>query len=92
MNRNPKEMTKVPSPEEISETFDVEALLARGGEVLKREIRHLMRESANGKLGASSARDLVAYLRLLSELKIEEEKIASELTEEELKSIASRES
>lgn len=89
MHRNEKAPnTWVPGAETIEGDFDVNALLSRGGEILKREIRNLLRESANGKLGAGSARDLVAYLRLLSELKIDEEAAANELTEEELRKLA----
>lgn len=89
MHRNPKaDNTWIPGSEEVSGDFDVDAMLAKGGEILKREIRNLLRESANGKLGAGSARDLVAYLRLLSELKIEEASAAANLTDEELKKLA----
>ncbi len=81
-------MTWVPGSDDISGDFDVDALLAKGGEVLKREFRNIMRESANGKLSSGSARDLVNYLRLLSELKIEESQVANSLSEDELKKIA----
>jgi hypothetical protein len=90
MHRNERAPnTWVPGSEDISGDFDVEALLAKGGEVLKREFKNIMRESANGKLSPGSARDLVNYLRLLSELKIEESQAANALSEEELKAIAS---
>lgn len=89
MHRNPRsENTVVPDAEEVSAEFDVESLLSKGGEILKREIRNLLRESANGKLSAGSARDLVAYLRLLSELKIEEHEVANKLSTDELEALA----
>lgn len=89
MHRNEKSPnTWVPGSDDISGDFDIEALLAKGGEVLKREFRNIMRESANGKLSSGSARDLVNYLRLLSELKIEEAGAANELSEDELRKIA----
>lgn len=89
MHRNEKAPnTYIVGSENVEDDFDVESLLTKGGEILKREIRNLLRESANGKLGAGSARDLVAYLRLLSELKIEESKEAVNLSDEELKRIA----
>lgn len=89
MNRNPRaENTPIPDAQEVSGDFDVEALLAKGGEILKREFRNLMRESASGKLSPGSARDLSTYLRLLSELKIDESAAANALTEAELRKIA----
>ena len=89
MHRNEKgPNTWVPGSDDISGDFDIEALLTKGGEVLKREFRNIMRESANGKLSAGSARDLVAYLRLLSELKIDEAAAANELSDEELRKVA----
>ena len=84
---NQKDNTWIPGAESVEGDFDVNALLSKGGEILKREIRNLLRESANGKLSSGSARDLVNYLRLLSELKIEEEAAANELSEEELKKL-----
>ncbi len=68
--------------------FDVEKLLSLGGEILHREIRHLMRESADKKLSPASARDLVAYVKLLSEVKSEQQEALKDLTDEELLEIA----
>lgn len=67
--------------------FDVEKLLAQGGAILTREIKNLMIASSRGKLEAAEARDLVAYLKLLSELKTIEENRLENLTDEELKNI-----
>jgi len=67
-----------------NETFDVEALLAKGGEILRREVVNLLRESSAGKLTPTSARDLVQYVKLLSELKAEQKAEISNLTDEEL--------
>lgn len=89
MHRNPKaDNTWVPGAEEIAENFDVDKLLAKGGEVLRREVQNLMRESAKGKLSAGSARDLVNYLSLLSKLKIEEEDSARNMSDDELKKLS----
>ncbi len=89
MHRNPKaENTWIPGSDAVEGDFDINALLAKGGEILKREIRNLMRESANGKLSSGSSRDLVSYLKLLSELKIDEEGAAQNLSDEELQKIA----
>lgn len=68
-------------------TFDVTELLDKGGEILRREIVNLMVESSGKKLSPTSARDLVAYVRLLSELKVEQTKVLSEMTDEELEAL-----
>lgn len=70
-------------------SFDIEALLDKGGDILSREIRNLMVESARGKLSPASARDLVQYVKLLAELKQVQMDAASEMTDEELKAKAS---
>lgn len=77
-------MTQVPLPESQSE-FDIEDLLAKTAEVLRREVKNLMLESSRGKLSAGSARDLVVYVELLKKLKLEEEEAARLLTDEQLK-------
>ena len=88
MHRNPKPMTHwTPGSEEISGDTDIDILTAKGMESLKRDMTHIMRESALAKLSAGSSRDLVAYLRFLKEYKIEESKLANEMTEEELKKL-----
>ncbi len=69
-------------------TFDVTELLDKGGEILRREIVNLMVESSGKKLSPTSARDLVAYVRLLSELKNEQIKVLAEMTDEELTSLS----
>ncbi len=67
--------------------FDVEALLNKGAEILRREITNLMRLSAKGKLEGGDARDLVAYIKLLSELKTEQQAALKNMTDEELKAL-----
>lgn len=69
------------SPEAI---FDVQELLDRSGVILQREIRNLMNESQRGKLSAPSSRDLVAYIKLLEELKTAEKEKLSSMTDDEL--------
>lgn len=69
---------------QILEPQDVTQLLAKGSLVLSREIANLLSESASGKLSKGSATDLVAYLRLLNELKKEEQDKLSNMTDEEL--------
>lgn len=68
--------------------FDVVDLLDKGGLILQREIKNLLMASANGKLLPAHSRDLVAYIRLLSELKDKQEQDAAELTDDELKAAA----
>lgn len=92
MRRIAKPMTQLDAPTVntpvVVGTFDVTELLDKGGEILRREIVNLMVESSGKKLSPTSARDLVAYVRLLSELKNEQEKALSEMTDEELDAIA----
>lgn len=66
--------------------FDVEDLLAKTGEILRREVLNLMSKSSGGKLSPTDARDLVNYVRLLAELKAEQDAVLSELSDEELQS------
>lgn len=76
------------SPSEELVDFDVEKLLAQGGAILSREIRNLMRSSSSGKLEPAEARDLVAYLKLLSEIKISQAKAYEDMSDEDLAKIA----
>ncbi len=71
---------------------DVVGLLDKSMVVLGREVTNLMHESARGKLDAKSAQALVQYLRLLNELKAEQQKELQNLTDEELKALGSTES
>jgi uncharacterized protein YcaQ len=70
--------------------FDVEALLEKGGLILQREITNLMMESSGKKLSSASSRDLVAYLRLLSDLQKDQKQKLEQLTDEELVSLTSQ--
>ena len=88
-----KPMTAVPKqtePDEVPAAFDVTALLDKGGLILSREIKNLLMASASGKLLPAHSRDLVAYIRLLSELKEKQEADASEMTDEELLAAAAK--
>lgn len=64
--------------------FDVVELLDKSTEILRREISNLMIESSGKKLSANSAKDLVSYIKLLHEIKVEQEKLLSEMSDEEL--------
>ncbi len=72
------------------EPLDVELLLTKTGELLKREISNLMSESSRGKLSPASARDLTAYIRLLSELKEQQKEEINNMTDEELEALAKK--
>lgn len=73
--------------EQLSSEFDVLELLGKSGEILKREITNLMIESSAKKLSAASAKDLVAYVKLLHELKLEQLAKLQAMTDEELKGL-----
>lgn len=79
-----------PAEEPVAATFDVTALLDKGGLILSREIKNLLMASASGKLLPAHSRDLVAYIRLLSELKEKQEQDASAMTDEELQAAAKK--
>jgi hypothetical protein len=69
-------------------SFDVDLLLEKSGQILAREIRNIMIESSRGKLNAASSRDLVAYLKLLNELKNEQQDALANMSDEELRKLA----
>lgn len=82
MNPKPNQLTADELPE-----FDVDALLAKTGVILQREIRALMAASARGKLDRADSQDLIAYAKLLSEIKGELEDAAKNMSEEELRKV-----
>lgn len=75
------------SSEEASSIFDLDEALTKCQEVLRREIANLLMESSSKKLSAPSARDLCAYIKLISELKQEKLKELDGLTDAELEEI-----
>lgn len=70
---------------ELEMEFDVVAELDRVQQILRREIKNLLIASASGKLLPAHSRDLVAYVRLLSDLKKEQEADLANSTDDELK-------
>lgn len=74
----------VASDAELATTFDVVEQLEKAQLILVREIRNLLTASAAGKLSPPHARDLVGYIKLLSELKAEQAKELASATDEEL--------
>lgn len=92
MRRFVKSNTEIPEAKSdtipsLAPDFDVVDLLDKGAEILKREITNLMIESSGKKLSPNSAKDLVSYLKLLHDLKLEQTKALSELSDEELKKL-----
>jgi ribosomal protein L29 len=67
--------------------ISLESLLNRSLEILKREITNLMMASANGKLNGTSGRDLVAYVKLLSDLQNKKSDELSEMSDEDLEKV-----
>lgn len=98
MRRVPKqnntEVSEFFEPQELEDSdipeFDIEKLLAHGGEILRREISNLMRSSSKGKLDAAGARDLVAYIRLLQELKVEVQTELQNTSDEDLQKLVQK--
>ena len=86
MRRPSKPMTQLPSML-LQDATDVDTMLAKCYHVLQREVANLMTESFAGKLGKSSASDLVAYIKLLSDMKMDESALLSVASEEQLNEI-----
>jgi hypothetical protein len=92
LRRNPNNPSAVPStvPVQVQDapasepSFDVETLLLKTGEILRREIINITSESAKGKLSPASARDLCSYIKLLNDLKTEQADELASMTDEEL--------
>lgn len=76
-------------PPEAVGIFDVEAELDRCAIVLQREIKNLMSLSSRGKLEPGDARDLVSYIKLLHELKLDDKAKAAAMTDDELLAVKS---
>jgi hypothetical protein len=68
--------------------FTLESQLEKAIEALRRDLSYIMQEASKGKLSAPTARDLVAYIKLLTELKLGEDEVLSKLTPEQLKALA----
>lgn len=73
--------------------MDPKELLEKAREAMRRDINHIFVEVAGRKLAPASARDLVAYVKLLSEV-VEEEsedtKDLEKLPDSELKELAKK--
>jgi hypothetical protein len=67
-----------------SSPLEIEAELDRCGEILRREIKNLMSLSSRGKLDAGASRDLVNYIKLLHDIKMDQQEKVASMTDEEL--------
>lgn len=76
------------SPGQSPAAFDVQALLDKANIILSREIQNMLIASSGGKLDSAASKDLVQYVKLLSELKAEQAKALSNLTPEELEALS----
>ena len=79
--------TASPSTPASDDDNDIGTMLTKSIEILRREIRHLMYESAQTKLSKGSSTDLVNYIKLLSDLHDKEKELVSKITDEELKKL-----
>jgi len=68
----------------------LDELVDKAQEILRREITNLMVESTGKKLSPTSSQSLVAYIKLLGELKEKEEDLLQRLGDNHLKRIAKR--
>jgi hypothetical protein len=94
--RNPPQQTSKPAdtsqPVSVSlppgpASFDAQELYDRTLVILHREVMNLMSESSSKKLSATSARDLVAYIKLLHEVINNEQAVLGSMSDEELKKL-----
>lgn len=76
-----------PTPGPVA-PIDIVDLLDKCGEVLRREVQNLLMLTATGKkLDSACAKDLVAYMKLLQEIKDEQKAMLASKDTEELKEL-----
>lgn len=88
-----KDPSRPPAPVAIEETplisdISIDRLLDDGLLALQREMKNLLRLSANGKLEGPDARDLRDTVKLLFELKDRENALLKGMTDEQLRELA----
>lgn len=69
----------------VPDGFDAVTMLEKCQEILKREVHRLLMESARGKLDKASSVDLVNYIKLFTEMKLEQMRELAGKTEAELR-------
>jgi hypothetical protein len=70
---------------------DLNKLLKKASDAVKRDLNHIFTEVSTRKLSATSSRDLVAYVKLLSDISKAQKEQKEELaaaSDEELKKLA----
>ena len=72
----------------MSLKFSLESQLEKAIICLKKDLAFIHDEAVAGKLSAPSSRDLVAYIKLLSDLKDTQAEALSALSDEQLKKVA----
>ncbi len=82
MQPKPNQLTIDDLPE-----FDCDVLLSKAGVIIQREIRALMAASARGKLDRADSQDLIAYVKLLADTKVQLEDATKAMTDDELRKI-----
>lgn len=70
--------------------FDVEKELELCEEILRREVRNLMSESARGKLSDKSSSSLRDYIKLLAEMKDEQKEKLKNMPTEALEKLVKK--
>lgn len=78
------------STEADSSPFDVEKELELCEEILRREVRNLMSESARGKLSDKSSSSLRDYIKLLAEMKDEQKEKLKNMSADELQKLVKK--
>lgn len=68
----------------LAKDISIDRLIEDGLVTLHREMKNILILSANGKLEAADAKDLRDHLKLLFELKDQENKLLKDITDEEL--------
>jgi hypothetical protein len=76
--------------ETVSGDQDVDTLLTKAYLVLQREIQNLVMASARGKLQAAESKDLVAYIKLLNDIKLDGEALLNSMPVEQLNEALSK--
>lgn len=74
----------------MNDDLDLEQLFNKSIEILRREINNLFTHSTTEKLSPTDARDLVQYIKLLSEIKAEQDEAIKKLSDEELLDVSTK--
>jgi hypothetical protein len=67
--------------------FEVDEALSKLLTVMQREVHNLLIASAGGKLLPEHSRDLVQYIKLLSEVSVDQKEMLANMTEDQLKNL-----